>query len=225
MKCHADFESGYPVVSSFQNWEEHQQSAALMLYCFGTQPSINAADPDIHFKALRRMQQKLEKQFDAIHESEGGRDPRFIVTKLNDTMQECNKFLLDLQALLGLGIYAGGVLLYRSQHNFLVIPFGGCRAYNWDKNQLHPLGSATVVNGVITNALGAQEKWNGQCVRTSVPPDGHLFCTTESLMDLTSTSMAIQSSLLDISAHERTLSMLLRRELTISPAAVLHLTY
>ena len=86
MKCHADFESGYPVVGSFQNWEEHQQSAALMLYCFGTQPSINAADPDIHFKALRRMQQKLEKQFDAIHESEGGRDPRFIVTKLNFPM-------------------------------------------------------------------------------------------------------------------------------------------
>lgn len=205
-----------------KEWQDKQIAVGILLFTYGTVPHPLSVCPDAGPKVLQITKALIQAEAEKIVNHDGSTDIQYAAARLSDSLAAANKRICELNALLGQGIYVGGVIVYLSTDQYLAMPFGGAVVYTWNGYYLQPIAQDKSDN-LIRDALGSKEAWECNCWRARLQERTSIFCMTEALLYEDAVSEKLHESM-KFASHPNTASMLLRRELehsTQPPSAVL----
>lgn len=201
------------VVCGVKTFPDAECTAGYLLFSYGTKPDVISVCPDSHRKCLIKTESIMQACLEQLSDSDGRTDTLFVAAKINDAIQNANSQVYNIASYLGQSICIGGVFAFFYRNDYLVVPFGGGYAYEWNlQKQLLPLGDP-IRNAYITeNPIGTTKIWVGKYWNGTLQPGTRLLLCSNPLPNDPKIFEAIETGS-QPGNHNDTLPLLLRQVL------------
>lgn len=158
-----------------------QSSIGYVLSGFGTTPPVDCICDDGLRKVLLFAGERLQKAMNEVFDRQCT-DMDTVAKYISRVLQSVNQGIRYFNAMSGQGSFLCGVIYFICEADYILLPFGGGKAYLANNENIVEICGSTVEDhdyNLIHNALGGMSSWSENFTQGELPSGWRILCMTD----------------------------------------------